>query len=175
MKCPACGFENLPGAEICEACGSDLTAVETGEPELPIQQALAEDTIDHLFPYPAITVEVGTSIAATLRAMQDKRFGCAMVVRGGKLVGIVTERDMLYKVANRITELEATPVDVIMTPNPGVVRHGDTLAKALNLMALHKYRHVPIVDDEDRPLGFLSSKGIFKYLCQHAVPDHATP
>ncbi|MFQ3582653.1 MAG: CBS domain-containing protein, partial [Chloracidobacterium sp.] len=132
---------------------------------------LAEDTIDRLFPYPPITVEVGTSIAATLRAMQEKRFGCAMVVRGGKLVGIVTERDMLYKVANRITELESTPVDAIMTLNPGVVRHGDTLAKALNLMAMHKYRHVPIVDDEEKPLGFLSSKGIFKYLCQHALPQ----
>ncbi len=172
MKCPACGFENLPGAETCEACGSDLTAVEMerDEPGLPVQQLLAEDTIDRLFPYPAITVEVGTSIGATLRAMQEKRFGCAMIVRGGKLVGIVTERDMLYKVANRITELESTPVDIIMTPNPGVVRHGDTLAKTLNLMAMHKYRHVPIVDEEERPIGFLSSKGIFKYLCQHALP-----
>ncbi|MGQ9896682.1 MAG: CBS domain-containing protein [Acidobacteriota bacterium] len=170
MKCPACGFENLPGAEICEACGSDLTFVELEEPELLIQQTLAEDTIDHLFPYPAITVEVGTSIGATLRLMQERQFGCALIVRGSKLVGIVTERDMLYKVANRITNLDVVPVDTIMTPNPGVVRHGDTLAKTLHLMAMHKYRHVPIVDDEERPVGFLSSKGIFKYLCQHALP-----
>lgn len=172
MKCPACGHDNLPGAEHCDACSWDLIHNELPADASTVQQSIIRDTIEHLHPYRAVTVEVGDSVGAAVQAMQEHRFGCVMITDGGKLVGIFTERDLLYKVANQVADLDAVPIESIMTPNPGVVRHGDTFAKALNLMAMHRYRHIPIVDDHEAPIGFLSSKGILRYLCEHALDEN---
>lgn len=172
MKCPACGHENLPGAEDCDACGWDLLHNELPPDASTVQQSIIRDTIEHLYPYRSVTVEVGDSVGKAIDVMREHRFGCVMITDGGKLVGIFTERDFLYRVANQITDLESVPIEKIMTPNPGVVRSGDTFAKALNLMAMHRYRHIPVVDDHDAPTGFLSSKGIFRYLCEHALDEN---
>jgi CBS domain-containing protein len=172
MKCPLCGYENLPGTEHCEQCGADLPSFDVPAEASTIQQRIMQDTAERLFPYRAVTVEVGDSIGKAVRAMQDNRYGCVMVTRQGKLTGIVTERDILNKVANVIGDLESVPVEAIMTPNPHAVRRHDTFAVTLNLMAMRRYRHVPVVDDDGAPIGFLSAKGICTYLCEHALDEN---
>ena len=73
-----------------------------------------------------------------------------LVVDGGRLVGIFTDRDAVLKVAGR--PLGPRPIAELMTRDPVVLRHDDTIAVAINKMAVGGFRHIPIVED-GRPTG----------------------
>ncbi|MDE0299738.1 MAG: CBS domain-containing protein [Candidatus Poribacteria bacterium] len=129
--------------------------------------------ISTLNPNQPCSVEIGTTVSEAIRLMQDGRFGCVLVVDAEeRLVGIVTERDILVE----ITGTGADPIDVlvddIMTPDPESLHASDPIAFALNLMHLGHYRHVPLVlsDDDSRgdeggyPVGVISSKDITNHV-----------
>ena len=102
--------------------------------------------ISTLNPNQPCSVETGTSVGEAIRLMQDGRFGCVLVVDAEeRLVGIVTERDILVEVTGKGAEPEEVRVDDIMTPDPESLRASDPIAFALNLMHLGHYRHVPLV------------------------------
>jgi CBS domain-containing protein len=125
--------------------------------------------ISTLNPNQPCSVEVGTSVSEAIRLMQDGRFGCVLVVDAEeRLVGIVTERDLLAEITGTGAAPNDVIVDDIMTPDPESLRASDPIAFALNLMHLGHYRHVPLVlsDDDSRsdeggyPVGVISSKDI---------------
>jgi CBS domain-containing protein len=108
---------------------------------------------------------LGVSPSATLRdavaIMREHHVGCVLVVDAGRLVGILTERDLLLKV--EVADL-SSPVADFMTPEPETLRLDDPIVWALNRMSVGGYRHVPLVDEGDRPVGILSVKDIVHYL-----------
>ena len=98
-----------------------------------------------------------------VRRMHDNGTDCVLVVDGGRLVGIFTDRDAVLKVAGR--ELKARPIAELMTHDPVVVRHDDTVAVAINKMAVGGFRHIPIVED-GRPTGLVSARDVFRHLAR---------
>ncbi len=129
--------------------------------------------ISTLNPNQPCSVETGTSVGEAIRLMQDGRFGCVLVVDAEeRLVGIVTERDILVEVTGKGAEPEEVRVDDIMTPDPESLRASDPIAFALNLMHLGHYRHVPLVlsdddssgDEGGYPVGVISSKDITNHV-----------
>jgi predicted transcriptional regulator len=56
------------------------------------------------------------------------------------------------------------PVSRLMTPDPETLELDDPIVWALNRMSVGGYRHVPLVDREDRPVGILSVKDIVHYI-----------
>ena len=87
--------------------------------------------------------------------------GCVLVVDDDRLTGILTERDLLLKMEG--ADL-AESVARFMTPDPETLQLDDPIVWALNRMAVGGYRHVPLVDDEGRPVGILSVKDIVHYI-----------
>lgn len=129
--------------------------------------------ISILNPNQPCSVEIGTPVSEAIRLMQDGRFGCVLVVdTEERLVGIVTERDILVEVIGTGADPEDVRVEDIMTPDPESLRASDPIAFALNLMHLGHYRHVPLVlsDDDSRgdeggyPVGVISSKDITNHV-----------
>ncbi len=129
--------------------------------------------ISTLNPNQPCSVEVGTSVNEAIRLMQDGRFGCVLVVDADeRLVGIVTERDLMVEIMGTGANPNDIVVDDIMTPDPESLRASDPIAFALNLMHLGHYRHVPLVlsDDDSRgdeggyPIGVISSKDITNHV-----------
>ncbi len=116
-----------------------------------------------------ITVGTGTPVAEALRVMRENRIGCVLVVREGKLAGIFTERDLLMKltVKNKLSDVR---IDDVMTPDPESLQPEDRIAFALHMMAVGGYRHVPIVDTENRPVGIVSVKDIVEFIVE-TFPD----
>jgi CBS domain-containing protein len=90
-----------------------------------------------------------------------------MVVEDQTVVGILTEHDLLTKLIGLDLNPEEARVEELMTKDPECVRPDDTVAFALNLMHIGRYRHIPIVDEENRPLGILSVKDIVNHLVHH--------
>src|SRR5262249_37066483 len=96
--------------------------------------------------------------------------GQAVVVEDGKLIGILTERDLLNKVAGRELDLETLPVREVMTRGPETIGEKDPIRVIVNKMAVGEYRHVPIVR-EGRPVGIVSAKAVANYILKYSGLD----
>lgn len=115
---------------------------------------------------PLITVEADTPLAEVIRILNEKHQGCALVVRDGRLAGIFTERDVLVRVVGRPLDLERTPVEKVMTANPDTLPESASIAFALRKMSQEGYRHVPLVDDEKRPVGVVAVRDIVAWMVE---------
>lgn len=102
-----------------------------------------------------------------LDVMQKRRVGSLLITDGsGKLIGIFTERDFLLKVAGKVSELTTAKVRDFMTKDPVRERPDASLAFALSVMSHGGFRHVPIVDQDDIPIGIISVKDVVDYFVQ---------
>jgi CBS domain-containing protein len=106
-------------------------------------------------------VEPTASLHDAIAIMREHHIGCVLVVEAERLVGILTERDLLLK--DEATRL-SSPVSSLMTPDPETLELDDPIVWALNRMSVGGYRHVPLIDREGRPVGILSVKDIVHYL-----------
>jgi CBS domain-containing protein len=163
MRCPTCGFENLLGSDICDNCGSDLAGHDTPQSATTFRGRLLGERLDELQMAPPEIVDASVDVDEAIRRMHDKGIDCVLVVESGRLVGIFTDRDAVLKVAG--TKAGGQPISTLMTHDPVVLRHDETIAVALNKMAVGGFRHIPIVDD-GRPTGVVSARDVFHHLAE---------
>lgn len=128
-----------------------------------IRGAVLETPVSELMAHNPLVVDADATVVSAVNAMNERRTGCVLVQKDGRLVGIFTERDVLRKVifreANRSWKVEA-----VMTPKPKTLLPGASVAVALNKMSVDGYRHIPIVDDEGTAIGVLSVKDIVHFV-----------
>lgn len=98
-----------------------------------------------------------TTVCEAARMMRQRRVGAMVVVEEGRLVGVFTERDALFRVVAEGRDATATPLSAVMTANPTTVGPDDSFTHALELMHEGKFRHVPVVEN-GRPVGMVSSR-----------------
>lgn len=163
MRCPTCGFENLLGSDVCDNCGSDLAGRDTPEQAVAFRGRLLGEHLDELGPAAPEIVEASADVDVAIQRMHDKGIDCVLAVEDGRLVGIFTDRDAVLKVAG--TALADRRISALMTRDPVVLRHDETLAVAINKMAVGGFRHIPIVED-GRPTGVVSARDLFRHLAQ---------
>lgn len=166
MYCPACDYsKNPPGVEECRNCGLPLARLDGPVPNGPIEISLTRDPVWVLDPRPPITVGADALLGAAMRQMIDGRAGAVLVTGpGGELMGILTERDFLTKVAGA-PGFEERPVREFMTHAPETVAPTDTLAFALGKMDAGGYRHLPVVEG-GRPVGVISVRDILRHVTE---------
>ena len=167
MICPYCGHGNIDGVDSCEECVHDLSIFDVPSPTGGLQMHLMEDTVRRIPFDRLILVGPDDSVAYAVSRMKDINIGQAVVVDEGKVVGILTERDLLQKVAGRDLNLQKLPVHQVMTREPDTVGEKDAIRIVLNKMAVGEYRHVPIVR-EGHPVGIISAKAVANYILKHS-------
>ena len=161
MRCPSCGFDNLIGSDICDNCGADLAGRDTPDPAISYRGPLLGEHLDELEVGAPEIIDIAADADEAVQRMHDNGTDCVLVVDGGRLVGIFTDRDAVLKVAGR--QLKARPIADLMTRDPVVLRHDDTVAVAINKMAVGGFRHIPIVEG-DRPVGLVAARDVFRHL-----------
>lgn len=114
---------------------------------------------------PPVTVESGSTVGALVERVQDKKVGCVLVVEFGRMIGIITERDMLLKVVARDVSY-SEPVDKFMTPNPVTISPAHTIGDAAALMNDRHFRHLPVVDANGQATGIVSIKDIISIVAE---------
>lgn len=82
------------------------------------------------------------------KMMKELHVAAMIVVDGaGKLIGIVTERDMVQRVLAKGLDPKTTTMADIMTRNPDTLKPDDSAADALELMRSRNFRHLPVAED----------------------------
>jgi CBS domain-containing protein len=162
MLCPVCRHDNFEGEDNCENCGADLRTADIPEPATDYRGRLLGESLDDLRPSPAITFDVTAAAAEAVARMHAEPADCVLVTDSGRLVGIFTDRDAVLKVAGR----PATGVTLadVMTRDPVVLRHDDSIAVAIHKMAVGGFRHIPVVDGGGLPTGVVSAVDVFRHI-----------
>lgn len=124
--------------------------------------------LETLQPAKPICVKQNQPVSQAIKTMQDRRIGCVCVVNEEKkLIGILTERDVLTRVVAGNLDVEEVQVKDVMTPNPEYLFIDDQIAFALNRMHVGGFRHVPLTDLQGHPTGVISVKDIVLHLLNH--------
>ena len=104
-----------------------------------------------------VTSTADTTVGDAARLMRENHIGAVVVVENGRLAGIFTERDALFRVVAEGLDVKTTRLADVMTRNPQTVRPDQKFSIALQMMYGGKFRHVPVVED-GRPVGILSAR-----------------
>ena len=133
---------------------------------MELARNLKIDSVSRLFPTPPHQIDPDRPVADAVRRMRQEKVGCLVVCRGSRLVGILTERDLMRRVIARGLPLTTTVADC-MTPDPVTVSSKESIRTAIDRMEQGGYRHLPVVDEQQRLVGILSIKRIVHYLVEH--------
>jgi CBS domain-containing protein len=94
----------------------------------------------------SITPEL--TVFEAIKLMAEKNIGALLVISGGKLVGVVTERDYTRKIALQGKKSKETPVAEILSSRIVSVTPQHTVEECMKLMTEHRVRHLPVLENE---------------------------
>lgn len=144
---------------------AELIDAPSGDDRL--RNSLEREAISALQLGPAIAVSEDASLKEAVENLQRHHIGCVLVAGAdGTLKGIFTERDLVNRVAGRKLDWSECRVADFMTRDPETLRRSDRIVWALNLMHMGGYRHVPLVDEANRPTGVVSIKDIVELIVE---------
>ena len=98
-----------------------------------------------------------TPVSEAAKLMAAKNVGAVMVIEGDRLVGIFTERDVVFRVVARGLDATSTPLGDVMTPAPHTVDPDTYFGYALRVMQEKGFRHLPVMQD-GKPVGIVSAR-----------------
>ena len=97
------------------------------------------------------------TVGEAARLMKDKQVGAILIMDEGRLAGIFTERDALFRVVAESRDAKTTRLAEVMTRNPRTIHPDKPFPDALHLMHEGGFRHVPVVEN-GRPVGMISAR-----------------
>jgi CBS domain-containing protein len=112
-------------------------------------------------------VESERTVKETARVMDQTGHGCLLVTSGGKIVGIVTERDLVRRALSKGGNTSRTKVKDIMSSPLIVIDPETSVEEAAEVMARHKVRRLPVVGANGLN-GLITVSDIAKCLAQHS-------
>jgi CBS domain-containing protein len=116
---------------------------------------------------PPLTVSPTESATRAASAMTERGVGAAAVLDGTKVIGIVTERDLMKKIVAEQRDPVRTTVRDIMTSPALSIRLKTTVDEAANLMRKHHIRHLLVLDEHDALVGIVA----LRYLLYDLMDD----
>ena len=103
------------------------------------------------------------TVAKAAQLMQSENIGSIPVIENEqtqKLVGIVTDRDLALKIVAKGLDAKSTKVEAVMTRQVVTCQAVDDMQKALDAMAEHQLRRIPIVDNDNRIVGIIAQADV---------------
>lgn len=123
--------------------------------------------VSDLPPGDLLSVEPQTSIADVARQMRKDDSDCVAVMSEGRLVGIITERDLVRAIADGVDPHEAK-ADLVMTADPATVEADEDVAVVAVKMMRLGIRHLPVVNKAGKPVGLVSARNLVAILDRNA-------
>ncbi len=167
VTCPSCGVENIAGLDSCEQCLHSLMQKDIPRPKKndSYQSALMTAPMTELLTGKDLLVaHPNDSVEKIVKIFKKEKKSSILVYKDHKLVGIVTNRDLLNKVAGKYKDLSKVKAEEIMTRKPEFVRANDPIAYVVNKMAMGGYRRVPVLRKDGTPLSIITIKDVMSFL-----------
>src|ERR1035438_5022064 len=117
---------------------------------------------DIVYDRPFAHVAENETVAAVARRMADLHCGAILVLDGGKLRGVFSERDIMHRVVLERRDAETTPVKSVMSTELATIEESAALEEAMAAMQAHTCRHLPVMK-EGQVVAFLSMRDLMKY------------
>src|SRR5437588_4185087 len=119
------------------------------------------------------SVTPDTGVDDAVKMMDEKNVGALLVMKGDKLVGMLSERDYTRKVMLRGKKSSETKVSDIMSTNVTVANPNEGVEECLRAMTDHRFRHLPVME-ADKVIGLISIGDLVKHVidCQSAAIAH---
>jgi CBS domain-containing protein len=95
------------------------------------------------------TIAPDATVFEAIKLMAEKNIGALLVMAGGKLHGLFTERDYTRKVALQGRTSKETRVSEILAANILTIAQDDTVEDCMRLMTEHRVRHLPVLQGEN--------------------------
>jgi signal-transduction protein with cAMP-binding, CBS, and nucleotidyltransferase domain len=153
-ECYRCGhiFEGDNTPEECPNCHYSLTFwIEAAESTAPKVRSFVKTD--------PLMIDANESVLKAAQLMREKGTGNVLVLIKGEPKGILTERDILYRIAADDLLSSSIPVRKIMTSPMISIEADSPLSEGVQLMAKHRIRTV-FVTDHGKPLGLLNMRAI---------------
>ncbi len=109
-----------------------------------------------------ISCDSNDTMREAVALLAEKRIGAVPVMRGGSVVGIFSERDVIYKLANEGEVCLNRPLEDVMTAPPITVETTSLINEALALMTRRRIRHLPVMEN-GAMVAFISIGDLVKY------------
>ena len=98
-----------------------------------------------------LTMKKDQLVSEAVAAMCEKNYGSVMIVDDqDKVIGVVTERDVMRKIVNKNRVAPETKLGEIMTADPRLAREDDDVVDWLRIMSNERFRRLPVVDADGR-------------------------
>lgn len=104
-----------------------------------------------------LTASPDKTVTQAARLMAAKNTGAVLVLEDEQLVGIFTERDLVFRVIAKGLNPQTTPLREVMTPDVKSLDASQTYGHALVIMQEHGFRHVPVIE-HGHAVGIISSR-----------------
>ena len=107
-----------------------------------------------------VCVSQGDTIREVARIMAREDTGVVPVVDGKKIIGMITDRDIVVRLVAEGRDPANAHVNEAMTKNVRAVKENDSVNDALNMMSSAQVRRVPVVNDSNEIVGIVSMKDL---------------
>ena len=168
MRCYFCGSQNSDVEDRCAQCMHTLMARDIPHKVSDkFRSAFMTTPISDLLTGKDLLVaSPSDSVSKVISIFQQERKDCVLVYKKHQLVGILSERDLVRRVAGKYKDLSKVKVEEVMTPKPEFVKGDDPIAFVVNKMAVGGFRHVPVLREDGTPLSIASIKDVLGYLAR---------
>ena len=120
-----------------------------------------------------VTIEPNATLAAAVELLAEKRIGAVVIVGADRrIVGILSERDIVRALAEQGRKALDEPVSAAMTRKVSTCHERETISSIMERMTLGKFRHVPVVD-QGRLAGIISIGDVVKHRLSEVERDSA--
>jgi CBS domain-containing protein len=110
-----------------------------------------------------VTIEPSATLAAAARLLAEKRIGAVLILGADRrIVGILSERDIVRAIGERGADVLGEPVSVAMTRKVFTCNETELVSSIMERMSAGKFRHMPVVD-QGQPVGMISIGDVVKH------------
>ena len=129
--------------------------------------------VEEIMSKSVVTIKLDDSLKVVKDIFDKTRFHHLLVVESGKLLGVVSDRDLLKALSPYLGTVSETTRDVaglnkhvhqIMTRKPMTLKRNAGLDDAIHVFTRQKFSCIPIVDDEEKPVGIVTWRDLLKTL-----------
>lgn len=174
----------IPGAvfeHLCDTCDNFADFVDTEgagrlkavtQPSSRISD-LMKLRVTRLISRPPVTLDAQNTIHRAASVMTEESVSALLITRNEpelehpRLVGIITDRDFRTRVVSQALPPE-TPLHEIMSPDPVVLQHTDSVLEAMQCMLRHNFHHLPVLNRR-RPIGLVNMADVLRYQSRNSL------